>query len=87
VADHSRAMTTAVLGAVAGAVVGYLLFTDRGRLLRRQCETALENAAHELNGLRSTLQKAAGFATEGWTMLNEALGERGLEAPRQSAPF
>jgi len=44
----------------------------------------------ELRGFRATVQKAAGVASEGWTMLNDALGED--PAPRhqgahQSSPF
>ena len=90
--DNSRAITAAVIGAVGGAVVGYLLFTDWGRTLRREFEAALEDTARELTGFRITVQKAAGFAIAGWTLLNEAFGERGSEPLRypsggQTAPF
>jgi hypothetical protein len=54
-------------------------------------EPALEDFARELMSFRSTVQKAAGVANEGWKLLNEALGEGGQSArytaPRQSSPF
>jgi len=90
--DNSRAMAATVVGAVVGGAVGYLFFTESGRTLRRQFEPALEDIARELNSFRGTVQKAAGVATEGWMLLNEALGEGNERRPRyahphQSSPF
>jgi hypothetical protein len=92
VSDNSRAIAAAVLGAVGGAVVGYLLFTDRGRALRRELESAIEGTTAEFNSLRSAVQKTADLATEGWKLLNDAVGEVSAEPPRfdrarQTAPF
>jgi hypothetical protein len=70
----SRAMTAIIGGAVLGGLAGYFFFTERGRSLRRNLEPALEQFARELNGFRSTLQRAVGVATEGWNMLNEGGG-------------
>jgi hypothetical protein len=80
-----------VVGAVAGAMAGYMLFTDRGREMRRRAEPALEDFARELLQLRGTVNRAMGVASEGWSVLNDALGDRG-EGPaypthRQSNPF
>ena len=87
--DNSRAMAATIVGAVVGAIAGYLFFTDSGRALRRQVEPALEDFARELNSFRSTVQKAASFAAEGWSALNEAVGEDTVRyvSPRQSSPF
>ena len=90
--DKSQALVATILGAVVGGAAGYLLFTDRGRSLRRQMEPAIEDIARELNSFRGTAQKAAGVATEGWKFLNETLGEVGQPPPRypsahQTAPF
>lgn len=90
--DESRAITATVLGAVIGGVAGYLFFTEHGRSLRRQFEPALDDISRELNSFRSTVQKAAGVANEGWRLLNDALGEGGQQAPRypgthQTSPF
>ena len=90
--DNSRAVAATLVGAVIGGVAGYLFFTDHGRSVRRQFEPALDDFARELMSFRSTVQKAAGVASEGWKLLNEALGEGGPQplrytAPRQSSPF
>ena len=89
--DNSRAVSATLVGAVIGGVAGYLFFTDHGRSVRRQFEPALDDFARELMSFRSTVQKAAGVANEGWKLLNEALGEGGqaprYAGPRQSSPF
>jgi hypothetical protein len=92
VADNSRAIVAAVVGAIIGGVAGYMFFTDEGRRMRRSIEPALEDFARELSSFRGTLQKAAGVASEGWKLLNETLGE-GAQQPRrfpgahQTQPF
>jgi len=88
--DNSRALAATVLGAVVGGVAGYLFFSDRGRSLRRQIDPMIDDFARELTSFRSTVQKASGVASEGWKLLNEALGETdaGARFPgRQSSPF
>ena len=89
--DNSRAITATVVGGVIGGVAGYLFFTDHGRYVRRQIEPALEDISRELNSFRITVQKAAGVATEGWQLLNDALGDRGQQTLRypnhQTSPF
>jgi len=92
VTENSRTMAATVVGAVLGGVAGYLFFTDTGRAMRRQLEPAIEDFARELSSFRGTIQKAAGVATEGWKLLNEAVGETGnaprySSAPRQTSPF
>jgi hypothetical protein len=88
----SRAMAASIIGALIGGVAGYLFFTDHGRSIRRQIEPALDDFARELNSFRSTVNKAAGVASEGWQLLNEAMGEAPDAAPRyastrQTSPF
>lgn len=88
--NNSRVMAATVVGAVVGGVAGYLFFTEQGRNVRRQLEPALEDFSRELMSFRSTIQRAAGVANEGWKLLNDALGETG-SAPRypgaQTSPF
>ena len=91
-ADNSRAIAATVIGAVIGGAAGYLFFTDHGRSVRRSIEPALDDLARELNNFRGTIQRAAGVATEGWKLFNEALGEatqppRRFPTTHQSSPF
>ena len=86
----NRTVAATVVGGVIGALAGYLLFTERGRAMRRQLEPALEDFARELNQFRGTIMRAAGVAGEGWRLLNETLGEpegRRYQAPHQTSPF
>jgi len=88
--DNSKAVAASVVGAVIGGMAGYLFFTEAGRRLRREIEPALDDIAHELNSFRSTVAKAAGVASEGWKLLNEAIGEdtrTRLPSPHQTSPF
>jgi gas vesicle protein len=89
--NNSRALAATLIGAVIGGAAGYLFFTEHGRSLRRQIEPALDDFARELMSFRTTVQKAAGVANEGWKLLNAALGDTSpaprYAAPRQSSPF
>jgi gas vesicle protein len=89
--DNSRVVAATVVGAVIGGVAGYLFFTDHGRSIRRQLEPALEDFSRELMSFRATVQKAAGAASEGWKVLNDALGDGGrtprYPAAHQTSPF
>jgi len=89
--NNPRALAATLIGAVIGGAAGYLFFTEHGRSLRRQIEPALDDFARELMSFRTTVQKAAGVANEGWKLLNDALGETSqpprYAAPRQSSPF
>ena len=91
-ADNSRAVGAMVVGAVVGALAGYIFFTDRGRAWRRQLEPALEDLSRELGQFRGTVNRAAGVASEGWKLLNEAIGDRETPPSRypttqQTSPF
>jgi gas vesicle protein len=89
---QDKAVIATVVGAVIGGAAGFLFFTEQGRQWRRQLEPALDDIARELNSFRGTVQRAAGVASEGWKLLNDALGEGEAESPRypnarQSSPF
>jgi len=68
-----------------------MFFTEHGRRWRTQIEPALEDIAAELSNFRGTVGKAAGVASEGWKLLNEAFGEASqggrYSNPHQSSPF
>lgn len=90
--DTSRTLAATVVGAVLGGLAGYLFLTERGRALWAQLDPALDAATRELRSLHGTMTKAAGVATEGWKLLNDALGESDGQAgryanARQTSPF
>jgi gas vesicle protein len=91
VTDKTRACAVSMVGAVIGAAVGYLFFTDRGRELRRQLEKTLETLEPELSHFSGTINRTASVASEGWKLLNEALGESSRAPryvnPHQTSPF
>ena len=79
-------------GAVIGALAGYIFFTERGRAIRYSIEPTLEDLRRELVQFRSTMQKIAGVANEGWEMLNDTIGAVGQQSRRmpgahQTSPF
>ena len=87
----NRTIAATMVGAIIGGAVGYLFFTERGRIVRRQIEPAIDDFTRELVSFRATVQKAAGVASEGWKLLNDTLGEAGPQTPRypsgQTSPF
>jgi hypothetical protein len=91
VTEKSQAIAATVVGAVLGGMAGYMFFTDRGRMLRRQLEPAIEDISRELSNFRGTLNRAMGVANEGWKVLNDAIGEGGASPrysnPHQTTPF
>ena len=87
---RSREMAATVVGAVLGGVAGYLFLTDRGRSIRRQIEPALAELSSEITSFRGTVATATEVASEGWKLVNVALGEAESATTfpgRQTAPF
>ena len=89
--ETTRACAVSMAGAAIGALVGYLFFTERGRVLRRQFETTIDTVGPEIARFKSSVSRAAAMASEGWDLLNEVL-EGGSRAPRyvephQTSPF
>jgi gas vesicle protein len=90
--NNSQGVAATIVGAIIGGFAGFLFFTERGRALRRQIEPALDDVTRELGSFRTTVQKAAGVANQGWQLLNDALGDQAQQPPRypgthQSSPF
>ena len=90
--ERERACAVTTMGAIVGAIVSYLLFTERGRELRRQLVPALDDLDRELSSLRTTLTRTAGLASEGWKMINDIAGDARPPSlrtthPHQTAPF
>lgn len=81
-ADNSQTVAISVAGAIIGAIAGYLFFTEQGRAMRRQLEPALKDLSRELNSLRHAVETASTMAGEGWTVLNDIVGEVGRRPHR-----
>ena len=73
--NNQRELAATLVGAVIGGLAGYLVFTDRGRSVRRQIEPAIDDFTRELTSFRTPVQKATGVASEGRKLLNGATGE------------
>jgi hypothetical protein len=92
VTERGRVVASAILGAVAGTVVGFILFTDAGRSIRRELEPTLDDLSSELGDLRRTVLKAVNVVAEGWRVWGEALADSGPRGGRyvqhtQSSPY
>jgi hypothetical protein len=61
----------AVLGAAAGAALGFLYLTAGGQRVRAQIEPKLDDFVSELRRMRGTIEKARAAADEGWRSLSD----------------
>jgi hypothetical protein len=62
------------IGAVAGAIYGYLYLTEDGRRFRLQIEPRLDNFVAEVQRMRGTVRKAQFAMNEGRQSLYEITG-------------
>lgn len=90
--DRERDCVVTTMGALAGAIVSYLLFTRRGRALRQQIVPSFEELERELNNFKGTVSRSVAVASEGWRLLNDLVGDtstthRSIANPRQTVPF
>lgn len=62
--EQSRVMTGAMLGALAGAAVGYLFYTVGGRGFRDRIEPAVDDLRREFARFQRTIEKLEDMANE-----------------------
>ena len=62
--DRTRVITGAMIGALAGGMMVFFAFTDRGRDALRRAGPALDDLAHTLEELRSIVQAVDGSVQE-----------------------
>jgi hypothetical protein len=72
--DRGRICAASFIGAVAGALYGYLYLTESGRRFRLQIEPRLDNFVGEVQRLRGTVRKAQFAMNEGRQSLYEITG-------------
>ena len=75
--DQYRICAGATLGAIAGAVVGYLFFTEHGREVRERLDPAIDDLMDEFRKFRGTLEKLGNMAEDGLRALDEFQSARG----------
>jgi hypothetical protein len=83
--DKARVLMSTLVGAAAGAVLGFLYLTERGQRFRMQIEPRLDNFIGEVHHLRGTVMKAREAANEGWRSLGEVTGRVDREWDRKRA--
>ena len=59
--EQSRVMASAVVGALVGAVAGYLFYTERGREFRNRLEPMVDDLRHEFSRFQRTFEKDQPF--------------------------
>lgn len=69
--EQSRVMASAVVGALIGAAVGYLFFTERGRSVRDRFEPAMDDLRHDFGRFQRTIEKVGEMASEGLRVVQE----------------
>jgi gas vesicle protein len=85
VSEQSRVMSAAVLGAICGAAVGYLFFTDQGKELRDRCEPAIDDLRREFAKFQGTIEKVGVLANDGMRVMEEFKTARGAFASRTTS--
>lgn len=70
-------MAGAMVGALVGAAVSYLFFTDGGRGIRDRMEPAIDDLRREFDRVQGTIVKLGEMAGEGMRVVNEFQQARG----------
>jgi len=79
--EGARVCLGATLGALCGAAVAYLFFTERGRDLRDRIEPAVDDLRRELARFQKTIEKVGDLANDGMRVMEE------FRVARAQAPY
>ena len=75
--EQSRMVMGAAFGALCGAALAYLFFTDRGRSVRDRLEPALDGLRGEFVRFQKALEKVGDLANDGLRVVEEFKTARG----------
>ena len=75
--DQSPVIMCAVVGALVGAVAGYLFFTEGGRGLRDRLEPTVDDLRREFGRFQKTIEKMGDLANDGMRVMEEFKAARG----------
>ena len=85
--NESRATTAgALIGAVVGAAVGYLFFTERGKQMRERLEPAVEDLRSEFARFQKTVERLGEMANDGLRAVNEFNAARAQSSAFRGSP-
>lgn len=85
--EGPRVVLGAALGALCGAAVAYLFFTERGRVLRDQIEPAIDELRREFGRFQKTIEKVGDLANDGLRVMEEFRAARGQSPyPNETTP-
>ena len=79
--EQSRVMSGTMVGALVGAAISYLFFTERGRELRDRIEPAVDEMRREFTRFQKTIEKVGEMANDGMRVMNE------FNAARAQSPY
>lgn len=75
--EASRLCVGAALGALCGAAVAYLFFTEGGRDVRDRIEPAVDDLRREFGRFQKTIEKVGDLANDGMRVMEEFRSARG----------
>lgn len=74
---NQRVVLGAAVGALCGAAVVYLVFTERGREWRARIEPAIDDLRREFGRFQKTIEKVGDLANDGLRVVEEFRAARG----------
>ena len=77
--DRNRVSLSVLVGAFAGGVVGFLLFTEQGRRIREELQPHLDELQREVRNLQEMAMKVRDTAGESWKQIEGLMGELGQQ--------
>jgi hypothetical protein len=84
--DRARVALSTCVGATVGGLVGFLLFTERGRRLREEIGAELGAFDEDLGRLQGAFGSLRGAAGNGWRAVSSFVSELARRSYEASDP-